>query len=77
MAAKKQTPPAPARLYWTAERPTAPGWYWHRGLGEDTDALIVLVDDAGYFQWPDGGFSEAAQTDGQWAGPLEPPTDLG
>ncbi len=75
MATKKDKPAAPARLRWSVEKPTSPGWYWHRGLDEDSDPLIVLVDDAVYLQWPDGGFSEAAHTDGQWAGPIEPPEE--
>lgn len=66
----------PARLQWSPERPTKPGWYWYRGPGEGGDLLIVLVDEAGYFQWPDGGFSEAEHTDGDWAGPLDPPEDM-
>ncbi len=75
MAARKDKLPAPTRLRWGPDKPAKPGWEWYRGIGEDSDPLVVLVDEAGYLQWPDGGFSEAAQTDGQWAGPLDPPDE--
>ncbi len=75
MAIRKEKSSAAVRLRWSVERPAKAGWYWYRGLGEDSDPLVVQVDEAGYLQWPDGGFSEAQQTDGQWAGPLDPPEE--
>ncbi len=62
-------------LTWTWEKPTNPGWYWYRGPVEESDPLIVLVDEAGYFQWPDGGFQEVVFTKGEWAGPIELPEE--
>lgn len=35
----------------------------------------MLVDEAGYFQWPDGAFEDVRQTDGQWAGPIALPSE--
>lgn len=64
-----------ANLRWTKNKPTQSGWYWYRGLVEEADPLIVLVDEAGYFQWPDGGFQEVLLTKGEWAGPIEPPEE--
>lgn len=65
-----------ARLIWTRDKPKVPGWYWYRGLTHEDDPLIVLVDEAGFFQWPDGGFQEVLLTKGDWAGPIEPPEEL-
>lgn len=76
MATRKDKSATGSRPRWTDAKPTQAGWYWYRGCGEETDLLIVQIDEAGYFQWPDGGFSEARLTDGQWAGPLDPPEDL-
>lgn len=64
-----------SRLRWTSEKPIQPGWYWYRGLIDEADPLIVLVDEAGYFQWPDGAFEDVRQTDGQWAGPIALPSE--
>lgn len=60
---------------WSENRPTQPGWYWYRGLTGEDDPMIVQVDEAGYFQWPDGGFQEVLLTEGQWAGPIVPPEE--
>ncbi len=65
-----------ATLKWTMAKPTHSGWYWYRGPVEESDPLIVLVDEAGYFQWPDGGFQEVSLTEGLWAGPIDPPEGL-
>ena len=36
-------------------------------------AFIVLVDQAGQFQWPDGGYQQVGLAKGEWAGPIEEP----
>ena len=63
-------------LRWTTQKPTQAGWYWYRGRSHEEEPLIVQVDHAGQFQWPDGGFQEVTLTKGEWAGPIEPPEDL-
>ena len=63
------------QLRWTSEKPAQPGWYWYRGLIDEADPLILLVDEAGYFQWPDGAFEDVRQTDGEWAGPIPLPSE--
>jgi hypothetical protein len=65
-----------SQLRWNTEKPSQPGWYWYRGLIDEADPLIVLVDEAGYFQWPDGAFEDVRQTDGQWAGPIALPSEV-
>lgn len=60
---------------WSHTTPTRPGWYWFRGLAHEADPFIVLVDQAGEFQWPDGGFQEVTLAKGEWAGPIEDPED--
>ncbi|MBS0155044.1 MAG: hypothetical protein JSS38_10640 [Nitrospira sp.] len=55
--------------------PTRSGWYWFRGESHIAEPFIVLVDEAGQFQWPDGGFQEVALAHGEWAGPIEQPED--
>ena len=62
-----------SHLVWTKDKPTAKGWYWWRGLEEDTEPLILFVDEVGYFQWTDGTSQEVGLTKGEWAGPIEPP----
>jgi hypothetical protein len=62
-------------LAWTAEKPLKAGWYWYRGEAAEADPLIVQVDEAGYFQWPDGGFQEVALAKGEWAGPIALPEE--
>jgi hypothetical protein len=64
-----------ARLTWTKAQPTEAGWYWYRGEAHEADPFIVLVDELGQFQWPDGGFQEVTFVKGEWAGPIEPPEE--
>ncbi len=63
------------QLRWTAVKPTVSGWYWFRGEAHEADPFIVLVDAAGQFHWPDGGFQEVLLAKGEWAGPIEEPDD--
>ena len=64
----------PIAMYqWTKTKPTEPGWYWFRGEAHEADPFIVQVDDAGQFQWPDGGYQEVKLAKGEWAGPIEEP----
>jgi len=60
---------------WNNDKPTRAGWYWFRGQAHEADAFIVLVDEAGQFQWPDGGFQEVLLAKGEWAGPIEEPDE--
>lgn len=60
---------------WTMTSPTQPGWYWYRGEVHEADPFIVLVDESGQFQWPDGGFQEVRLAKGEWAGPIEEPSE--
>jgi hypothetical protein len=62
-----------AEYRWTTQKPTAAGWYWFRGESHEADPFIVLVDEAGQFQWPDGGFQEVSLAKGEWAGPIPEP----
>ena len=62
-------------LKWTKQKPTHAGWYWYRGQTHEEEPLIVQVDHAGQFQWPDGGFQEVTLTKGEWAGPIDLPED--
>ncbi len=62
-------------LKWTRVKPAVSGWYWFRGEVHEIDPFIVLVDEAGQFQWPDGGYQEVALAKGEWAGPIEEPSD--
>lgn len=74
--AKQQIHQLTRKLLWTTEKPSRPGWYWRRGTYRDPSPIIVEVDGAGYFQWPDGSFDDVQVTGGEWAGPLDPPEDL-
>lgn len=46
-----------------------------RLLAHEADPFIVQVDEAGQFQWPDGGFQEVTLAKGEWAGPIEEPNE--
>jgi hypothetical protein len=74
---KKEVVHLAKKLRWASEKPAGPGWYWHRGTYRDPDPIIVEVDEAGYFQWPDGSFDDVQVTSGHWAGPIEPPDEDG
>ncbi|WP_447978760.1 hypothetical protein [Candidatus Nitrospira bockiana] len=63
------------RLQWSTDKPATPGWYWHRGTYHDPCPIVVEVDQAGYFQWPDGSFDDVHVTGGEWAGPIDPPDE--
>ena len=69
----EEGPMSPHR--WSNNKPTRPGWYWFRGLAHEADPFIVLVDEAGEFQWPDGGFQEVSLAHGEWAGPIDEPKE--
>jgi hypothetical protein len=67
------------KLIWTTTRPTQPGWYWyrrsgssvalliHHGLAWDQIVKLLGVDEP-------VTFVTEKLVSGQWAGPLEPPT---
>jgi hypothetical protein len=74
-ARHRRADPVMALLRWTICKPATPGWYWYRGPAGEADPLIVQVDEAGQFQWPDGAFQEVSLTKGEWAGPIEPPEE--
>jgi hypothetical protein len=73
--AKEQMHHLTRKLSWSAEKPSQAGWYWRRGSYRDPSPIIVEIDEAGYFQWPDGSFDDVKVTGGEWAGPLDPPVD--
>jgi hypothetical protein len=76
MANRSEHKEEPMSTYrWSHNKPTRPGWYWFRGPAHEADPFIVLVDQAGEFQWPDGGFQEVSLADGEWAGPIEEPQE--
>ena len=60
---------------WTKVKPPEAGWYWYRGEAHEADPFIVQVDEAGQFQWPDGGYQEVRLAKGEWAGPIEEPSE--
>ena len=63
-----------AGYQWSRSKPDRAGWYWFRGEAhEDDDPFIVQIDEAGQFQWPDGGYQEVTLAKGEWAGPIEEP----
>ena len=64
-----------AELRWMDRKPQVSGWYWFRGEAHEADPFIVLVDEAGQFQWPDGGYQEVKLAKGEWAGPIEEPKE--
>ncbi|HJT19881.1 MAG TPA: hypothetical protein VJ746_05400 [Nitrospira sp.] len=76
-------------LSWTSEKPTQPGWYWVRNLRvpllrgkyrevERFGVVEVLRDQTGselYVSVTGSDWmSEIVKVEGEWAGPLEPPS---
>lgn len=65
-----------ADMKWTSEKPTRKGWYWWR---QDKEAVICRVwewwDKQELYVRFEGSDSAPVNTlDGEWAGPLDPPT---
>jgi len=63
-------------LIWANDKPTVPGWYWHRIDSVDLDPVIVRVEPQSNTvgPWGDGSTSRLSLAEGEWAGPLKPPT---
>jgi hypothetical protein len=65
---------------WTTERPTQPGWYWHKTTNDRSMIFlsILLVYDLENGGPLVAGHEELKPVDqlgGQWAGPIEPPRE--
>ena len=60
-------------MSWTTEKPTMPGWYWHKGPFFEPMIFLLDKDETGAMFLLEGGCWEFDELDGQWAGPLEPP----
>lgn len=66
-------------MTWTTDMPTKPGWYWWRRSDEEHAALIsnakvIEVFEYGVDNTLYSTYGFVSQLDGEWAGPLEPPT---
>jgi hypothetical protein len=63
---------------WTTEKPTVPGWYWWRANGKD-DSIVRLIEtqEGGLIVQFETGHCAYVRNvpDGEWAGPLTPPSD--
>lgn len=64
---------------WSIDKPTVPGWYWYRKGPTNTPEIIysgvnwdAIVDFAGLAE--PVTFERDHLLNGEWAGPLEPPT---
>ena len=60
-----------AEKQWTRERPTMPGWYWHRCEPGGTASIMLLSGGRWYSPLIDE--VKPRHLDGEWCGPLEPP----
>jgi hypothetical protein len=61
-------------LTWTIEKPTAPGWYWHR-KDEQQSQVLMQVQGVGEHTTavgPKGQWDPVFSMSGEWSGPLEP-----
>ena len=63
---------------WSDDRPTVPGWYWHKPPGVSEPRLLLvghgridtkLMADLG----PPNHLVDVLRVAGQWAGPVLPP----
>lgn len=65
-----------ARLAWTRERPTVPGWYWYRDRSIVPRVVSLTQDGYGLVAY---GIEEYCnrlyEVRGEWAGPLPHPEE--
>jgi hypothetical protein len=62
---------------WTRAEPEAPGYYWHRATPEDAPKVIRLdLDPYGRLAWQKADSAKPPEEvpDGEWCGPIRPPT---
>ena len=70
------------RQAWKSEKPTAAGYYWFRGVLDSTvinssvETVIVEVWEhlTAFVLFFDDSVYNTAHVDGEWSGPLTPPT---
>lgn len=62
-------------LVWTSEKPTAPGWYWHRyGEGRRAEVINVQLREGELVEvMQEADSLTSALPDGQFAGPITEP----
>ena len=62
-------------MVWTTDKPLRKGFYWYRCVepeyGYIGDSLVVWVSESLAIE--QGGW-HVSELDGEWAGPLEPPS---
>lgn len=56
---------------WTTDKPTKPGFYWFRETNGEERYMVKVYNDG--TMWRSHYIEEEKMTEGQWAGPLEPP----
>jgi hypothetical protein len=67
------------RLTWTHEKPTVPGWYWHRvQYQSNPEAYLSRVREV--LEYNVGGlfvvgYGDVQSMNGEWAGPIEQPEE--
>lgn len=80
-ALKVQLALAEVKPTWTTDKPTAPGYYWHRN-DRQTTPLVARVLDSGFVVWDWPGTScewEVAEFEtpgSQWSRPILPPPEV-
>lgn len=64
-------------LCWTTDAPQVPGYYWYRTEALQAVILLVeLVSDVMVIRFPDDHLVPTRSlSDGEWAGPLQPPSE--
>lgn len=63
-------------MTWTRKKPTKPGWYWYRAPNGDMwIEEIDCIEGGAYSTDQYGRCLLVDMYDGEWAGPLEPPTE--
>jgi len=73
------TDPTPEVCRWTKEKPTKPGWYWHRMpfLNDAKHAVQVFLRDGKYHAILSVGIVPIGPSfeGSEWAGPISEPTE--
>lgn len=59
-------------LTWTAEKPTAAGWYWWRPEDNDLNPIVCWVSSDGIALFINFAPSTVRDMPGEWLGPLTP-----
>ena len=63
-------------MNWTNEKPTKPGFYWHRKNGFYNIINVFFVDNKDFWALNNGRFFKLTNLSGEFAGPIPKPGEV-